>query len=70
MDPYQFRKFHVIIGLKLSVFTINWQSWQFLFPQISLPKVLLRIGSEVLTKQSFNFFPLRNPTIATLGNTL
>ena len=59
----------VVIGLKVSVFTINWQTWQFLFSHGSLPKVLLRIGSEALTKWSFKLFPLQNPTIKKLGNT-
>ena len=36
-----------------------------------LPKVLLRIGSDFLTKRSFQLFPLRNPTMQTLqGNML
>ena len=55
----------VVIGLKVYVFTINWQTWQFLFPDGSLPKVWLRIESEALTK----LFPLWNPTVGTLANT-
>ena len=55
----------VVIGLKVHMFTINWQTWQFLFPHGSLPKVWLRIESEALTK----LFPLWNPTVGTLANT-
>ena len=40
----------VATGPKLSVFTINWQTWWFLFPHGSLAKVLLRIESQALTK--------------------
>ena len=58
-----------VIELKVSVFMIKRQTWQFLFPHSSLPKVLLRIGNEALTKWSFKFFQLWNPTIQTLGNT-
>ena len=51
------------------MFTINWQTWQGFFPHGSLPKMLLRIGSEALTKWTFKLFPLQNSTIRTLGNT-
>ena len=35
-----------VIGVTVSVFTINWEIWLFLFPHGSLFKVFLRIGSE------------------------
>ena len=57
----------VIIGLKVCVYN-KLADLAVFFSYGSLHKVWLEIGSEALTKWSFKFFPLQNPTIGTLEN--